>query len=244
MECAKRSHITLSLLLLWLASTGLFAQPHLYFAGTERSVLSDISEHILIEAYASIGIEVSRLDAPNSRSLQLSVDGVSDGQLNRKGGLSQNYPELIQIPVPIQRIEVYIFTHTLTPHIRDWQSLLPYTIAYPRGVLYYEEKLKGFNTIALNNYQQVFQFLDKGRADFAVASYASGITTINAYQLTQARPLAKIDEIPLYHYLHVRHRELVPAITRALQTMQDNGRIDAISQQFKELAVEEELAKN
>ncbi|WP_319522664.1 hypothetical protein [uncultured Desulfosarcina sp.] len=104
---------------------------------------NDISSKVLIEAYADIGYKVSITILPTERAIRESNMGRYDGEVMRIKGHEKNYPNLVMVPVPINRIEITVFTRDLEFEVTGWKDLGPYSIAYERGVKLIEYNTKG-----------------------------------------------------------------------------------------------------
>jgi polar amino acid transport system substrate-binding protein len=195
---------------------------------------SDIAEQVLKEAYQRIGIEAQTQTFPSERSLATSNSGLVAGEVARLTGLERTYPNLIMVPVILNRIEVVAFVKNVTFKVQGWESLRPYAIGIRRGIKYAEQGTKAMNVEPVTSYEQCFKMLDSGRIDVVVTNLYVGLKTIKDLQLKGVRPLAP----PLmaarnqYHYLHKKHADLVPKITKVLKEMEAEGRIKAIREQY------------
>ncbi len=195
---------------------------------------SDIAELVLREAYRRIGIEMQSQTFPAERSLTASNSGLADGEIARLTGLEATYPNLMMVPVAVNRIDVAAFVKKAAFRVNGWESLRPYAIGIRRGIKYAEQGTKGMNVESVTSYEQSFRMLDSGRIDVAVASLDGGLKIIRDMRLKGIRPLAPplMAAINQYHYLHRKHADLMPKIIKALREMEAEGRITSIREQY------------
>ena len=190
---------------------------------------AQISENILKEAYARIGITVTTEEFPGERALQMSNSGTVDGEVNRIRGIAQKYPNLRLVPVTINAIEGLAFTNKSDIEIRSWEHLRPYVIGLRIGAKYAEFGTAGMEVTPVATNDQVFTMLDQHRTDVAISTRIEGVLTIKKLGLKNIRlvepPLVTLE---LFHFLHKKHAALIPRITGALEQMAKEGRIQTI----------------
>ena len=219
------------LLLLMLAMSPLPSQATepLEFSAIENSINTLISERVVAEAYRRIGIQITTKQYPAARAIKLSANGSMDGELFRIGGLEKAYPNLVQVPVPINVMEGVVLTkHTDFP-VDGWQSLKPFRVGIQRGIMFAERgtaSIHGLKTHAVNSNEQLFGMLSKNRTDIIVVSRLNGLQTLKTLRIPDIHILEPpIETYFLYHYLHRKHRHLVPRLTAALKEMEAEGLI-------------------
>ena len=99
--------------------------------------------------------------------------------------------------------------------------------------MYAAKGTKGMNAVELDSDDQLLKMLDKGRLDLVVAQVPDALRSILKFNLTGIHSLdPSISYLPLYHYLHKKHVDLIPEIERVLEGMVNEGRMDAISHEF------------
>ncbi len=207
-----------------------FAQNSLVFsrAGSVDG-LEATSEIILKEAYRKIGIEFSLKTFPAERSLVNSNNGFVDGELNRIAGLEQEYPNLVMVPVPINEIEGVVFAKSNDISVHGWDDLKPYKIGFRIGIKFAEQGTLGMDVYPAPTYDLAFNMLDKGRVDLVVGVKQEGLLLIKKLKLKNIKIMEPpIIQEALYHYLNIKHINLLPEITRELQFMAKEGRIKEI----------------
>jgi len=182
-------------------------------------------EIIIKEAYRRLGVQLQISRIPGERSLILANAGDVDGDLFRVGKIDREYKKLIKVPVNLLTLEVVVFTRDKVFPVNDWNSLIPYTVGYRRGVKAVEYHLhEQINTISAATYVPVFRMLEAGRCDVVVASRASGNEAIDVLGLQGISALEPpLIKESMYHYLHVKNKDLVAPLTKVLKQMEREG---------------------
>ncbi|EPJ53476.1 MAG: hypothetical protein OFPI_10470 [Osedax symbiont Rs2] len=215
-----------------LIATSVNAQTTLVFSGVQAPVVA-ISEEVLRKAYQRIGIQIRIIKQPGKRALRSSNSGKTDGEVMRSKGINEEYSNLIMVPVPVNFVDIVVFTKNVEFTVNSPQSLKPYKIGIRRGVKISERLTKGLNTLVVDRQEQLLSILDRGRVDVILMSRLGGVAQIKELKLRGI----KILEPPLatgsrYHYLHSKHENLVTKITESLKKMEEGGEIKKIRNQY------------
>ncbi|MES2263239.1 MAG: transporter substrate-binding domain-containing protein [Pseudomonadota bacterium] len=201
--------------------------------GSANGSIAAVSRQVLQEAYRHIGIDLITATAPTERSLSDSNRGLLDGQLARIAGLEEQYPNLVRIPVPIVTVDAVAFTKQARFDVKGWDSLRPYRIGIVQGQKFATNGTRGMQVVSLPSTEQLFIELDAGHIDVAVSTRIEGVLMTRQIKAQHIILLeAPLEKIILYHYVHQRHRALVPQLTAVLDKMEKDGRIDAIRRQI------------
>jgi len=199
----------------------------------EGSVLTKISEQVLIEAYQKLDIKIEFVSFPAKRGLMISNEGSVDGEVHRIKKVDYKYPNLIRVPTAINLAEVVVFTVDNPFKIEGWHSLKPYKIGIMRGIVVAEQGTKEMDVEAFNSYDQVLMMLNFKRIDVGVLTRVGGLYYLRSLKFKDIKMLEPpILQHGLYHYLHVKHEALVPKINGVLTKMQGSGRIKEIRMQY------------
>lgn len=198
--------------------------------------LSYISLSVLQAAYAKLGIEARGVRLPAARALAQSAAGATDGEVHRIDAIKERYPQLLQIPIPVNTLEGLAITcgrdvDTTTP-----EAISGYRIGVKIGNRYAERLVQGMPSVTLLvDERKLVDMLVAHRLDIVVGDrpWANTLLTEpgNACLRINEPPLVTV---PLYHYLHERHRDLVPAVTAALRELRDSGEMRRIVQRVTE----------
>lgn len=224
-----RSVAALLLLLVLLSALPVRAGSLLAF-GYIGGPLSYSSLAVLKAAYGKLGIHVVAKQTPGARSLLLSSEGMLDGETHRIAALAPQYPALIRVEVPINKVEGMALSCGRAVDATDLDALRALRVGVKIGNRYAERLTEGWPRIVrLNDEEQLVEMLVEGRLDVVVGDRPWARSMAGE----PGRECLRINEpplvvIPLYNYLHMRHRGLVPAITSVLDAMRASGEMTAI----------------
>lgn len=187
-----------------------------------------VGGELLRAVYAKLNIRLEFEDVPGKRALALSSAGELDGEIQRIGTLSRDYPTLIQVAPAINYIEPAVFTTKLHFEVAGWNSIRDYSIGIVRGVGSSEAGTRGMTRVtATTSLENMIQMLDADRFDVMVTDFFSGLVAVRKLNL-QARvyPLSPpLERISIYHYLHERHRDLAPKVGQVIEQMEASGEL-------------------
>jgi ABC-type amino acid transport substrate-binding protein len=190
-----------------------------------------VGGEMLRAVYAKLNIRLEFEDVPGKRALALSSAGEVDGEIQRIGTLSRDYPTLIQVTPAINYIEPTVFTTKLRFDVAGWNSIRDYNIGIVRGVGSSEAGTRDMARVtATTSLENMIQMLDADRFDVMVTDLFSGLVAVRKLNL-QARiyPLSPpLERIHIYHYLHERHRDLVPKVGKVIAQMEASGELAAL----------------
>lgn len=204
----------------------------LTFSAISTSKTPEVGILVLHEAYGQMGIRPAMKKLPGERALRAANSGKTDGELHRIKAMMKPYTNLIRVDVPINHIEGVAYTKDPSLTVRNWQDLGKVKSGGVRGIKWFEKNTKGIAVQKYASFSDLFKALKVGRIQVGMANRINGITHIAGMGLTGVTPIEPpLVRLPLYHYLHKRHKELVPRLTTILQTMEKKGRIAAIRRQ-------------
>ncbi len=225
-------HNCAGLLLLMLCAP-LMAAQQLELTTVANSSDTTISARVLKKAYHRLGIDISILELPASEALQRSNSGSADGEVQRIDGISRNFPNLIQVPIPINYIQGAVFSKKKKRKLRGWHSLRTFKIGLVKGVIFAEKGTRGMQVQMAESYTQLIDLLLNEKVDLIVVPYINGAVSIRQHPQGDKLHLNGILETYLlYHYLHKQHEKLLPAITARLKKMLLNGSIPDMRRKF------------
>ena len=194
----------------------------------------DSAERVMVEAYKRMGITMETKLFPGERALQTANAGQVDGELMRKDGLTKDFPNLIQISVPVTMVTFMVFTKKKDIKIDGWKSLAPYSVAYKRGVKAVEASLTpDTKSEPVATTEQAFMKLYIGRNDMVVTPTTTGLLICKQQGFQDVVMLGPpLLTIPLFHYIHVKNKDIVDSLTQTLQQMEKEGIIETINKQI------------
>ena len=181
------------------------------------------------EIFKRLDIEHEMIWLPPQRSLVYTNSGNYDGHIARTPAIEAKFPNLLRVPINIFDFEFMAYSKKPDLQVSGWQSLLPYSVGMINGWKIVEQNTVGaISVLKANDYEQLLSLLDKERVDVVVLDRVMG-----GWQMKQLGYDIKIIEPaiasrPNFIYLHKRHLELVPKITRVIEEMRLDGTFDAI----------------
>ena len=184
---------------------------------------------VVAEAYGRLGVEVDIRGYPAQRAILLASSGEADGEVQRIDSVRELYPSLVQVHPAVNYLEASVFSSKTEFEPNGWDSLDPYCVGIIRGIKFAEAATAGMNRHFIADYPSLFRMLEHDRIDVAVTPRVNGRYHIRSAKLDSiselGEPLARFE---LYHYLHERHRDLVPRIAAVLEEMRASGDMRAI----------------
>ena len=187
-----------------------------------------VGGEMLRAVYARLNIKLEFEDVPGKRALALSSAGEVDGEIQRIGTLSRDYPTLVQVTPAINYIEPAVFSTKLRFDVAGWNSIRDYSIGIVRGVGSSEGGTRGMARVtATTSLDNMVRMLDADRFDVMVTDLFSGQVAVRKLNL-QDRIVAlspPLERIHIYHYLHERHRDLVPKVGKVIAQMEASGEL-------------------
>jgi polar amino acid transport system substrate-binding protein len=187
-----------------------------------------VGGEMLRAVYARLNIKLEFEDVPGKRALALSSAGEVDGEIQRIGTLSRDYPTLVQVTPAINYIEPAVFSTKLRFDVVGWSSIKDYSIGIVRGVGSSEAGTRGMARVtATTSLDNMVRMLDADRFDVMVTDLFSGLVAVRKLNL-QDRIVAlspPLERIHIYHYLHERHRDLVPKVGEVIAQMEASGEL-------------------
>lgn len=190
---------------------------------------------ILQVVYGRLNIPVELVDIPANRALIESSEGRLDGEVQRIIQVHEQYPTLIPLKPSINYIEPGVFTRNLEFTVNGWDSIRDYSICIVRGVGSSEQGTRGMKkVISTETLDQCLQMVATNRVQVAVTDLFSGNVALKKLQLDSVvHPLSPpIQKVEIYHYLHEKHRDLIPQVEAVLQTMQASGELEQLRKQY------------
>lgn len=215
-----------ALLIFLLLSMPLMANQQLELTTVANSPDTSVSAKVLKKAYHRLGIDITVLELPASEALQRANSGQADGEVQRIDGISRNFPNLIQVPIPINYIQGAVFSKKKKRKLRGWHSLRIFKIGLVKGVIFAEKGTRGMQVQMAQSYAELIDLLLNDKVDLIVVPYINGAASIRQHpQGDKLHFNGILETYLLYHYLHKQHEKLLPAITARLKKMLLNGSI-------------------
>jgi polar amino acid transport system substrate-binding protein len=220
-------------LLIILFTITLQSNDHFTIVKIEDTILTETSFSILKEAYSKLNIKIKTKLLPGQRALIATDYGHYDAELIRIKGIDKKYKNLIRIDVPIMNVQGVIFSKDIDIKTNSWDDLKPYKLGFLRGIVLATENTQGFDRKLLSTNEQLYQMLDIGRLDMVFSGFLTGSYYVSKLGIKNVKvlnpPLVQTD---VYHYVHKKHKTIVPKLYKILFKMKQSGRIDEIKKEM------------
>lgn len=193
------------------------------------SQVTDMAIAVLDAAYKKLGVQVEYVPYPLRRAALMMSKGELDGEVMRIRDYELTAKSLIRIKVPVNFLNIMIFSAPPCPQIRAWDDLKTLKTGYQRGVLLFERKLIKSQSKDYTTYDDIFNGILRKEVNVGVGFSIEGDL---AFKKEPPNMLCKasteIPAEPLYHYLDGRHRGIAKRLENVLQEMEKRGQIRSI----------------
>lgn len=191
-----------------------------------------IAKHVMREVYRRMGYKASFDDLPGQRALEWANKGLTDGDVARIEGTAKKYPNLIRVKIPVVYFQGVAFTKTVRKQIDHWEDLRGLRTGAVRGIRYSTIGTQGTDPFFANDMTHLFTILDKGRIEVAVAVLDAGRIEIEKNFKDSGIHVtgSPLFSAPLYHFVNVKNRDLVPKLEGILSKMTASGEIEQLRQ--------------
>ncbi|BCS90017.1 ABC transporter substrate-binding protein [Pseudodesulfovibrio sediminis] len=168
-------------------------------------------------------IEIVRV--PPARALVMVNEGLSDGELPRIAGLQEEFENLILVEEKLLDYTFVGFTWK-EMEVDKWEDLAGKNVGYLIGWRIFEHNVPETEQVyKLRMPKLLFEMLNAKRIDVALYERYAGWEILKG-----GAPLPEIHELPkplavkgMYLYMNKKNAHLVPAVTRALREMKEDG---------------------
>lgn len=177
------------------------------------------------------GLEITVVQQPDRRSLELTNNGTNDGDGPRLPGLEEQFPNLIRVDEPILHAKLVAFTRKGSG-ITSWEDMANKFAAIPRGWPLPEKMPASMRLTTVVATHHGMAMLAEGRIDAALTLPEAGRHEINKHGYVNISPeFTVLDDRELYLYMHRKHTALVPDINAAIRDIKADGTWDRLFKQ-------------
>ncbi|TPH12066.1 hypothetical protein [Litorilituus lipolyticus] len=178
-------------------------------------------ERKIIQSYKDIDIAAEIIHLPTQRSLESAIksDWV-DAELARVAEVSDLLKDYIKVPIPVFEFTLNSFSFQKSINASSWLSLKPYKVVTLRGFVSINRRLKehGIEHFVTDSYEQAVAMLKAKRVDVLITSKTLlSKKLLNAMNASKEFHSNEIEAVNLYHYIHKRHKTILPRITHAIK---------------------------
>ena len=183
-------------------------------------------EFKVIQAYKNIGIDAEIMHLPAKRSLLEALhSGWVDAELGRVADAQEFLTSYLKVPVPLFYADVVAVSTQQGLNLTGWHQLKMHQVITLRGMIGITNRLEKHDidfqqSTSLN---QIYKMLASQRADVAILPSAFATKEVLADSVNSTEfTINKIDQEPIYHFVHQRHKQLIPKLTKSLTSLLDN----------------------
>lgn len=209
--------------------------------GPNKTPAALFVQEFLEKAYGNIGYQVKYRNVPLARSFIEANTGRLDGLRARVGSVADKYPNLVKVPFKLFEFKVVMLADRRVCGACDISQLSH--IVVPRGFKAFEdfiatEDIK-LNIIEVTGVQQALDILAAGKVQAAVMSDTN--VPDSYYHLNHHWIKQTLAVLPDYHYLNIKHKDIVPKLLAEMQKLDTTGQVAILRQKYKLDALQETL---
>ena len=211
--------IALSLLFFLFPQEKEIQAQELYIISGQATEESLVIKPIIRAAYKAIGVYPIFKYYRGTRSLNLVNRGAHDAELARIMGINLIYENLVRVDVPVFNIKFAMIVRKGSPKVPfDRSRVGEVKLAYPRGIEYLKRRLKGKNSWAVIEDQEIMLMLEGGRVDFGFMPLLTANKLIANYPNLEIRS-GPFEPVETYHYIHKKHMHLKSKLELSLRKL-------------------------
>ncbi|TMP24032.1 hypothetical protein CWB99_22805 [Pseudoalteromonas rubra] len=222
-----------SLILLYCLSLKSMASDErtLYFNRPADTPQARYVIELLQTAYQQLGYRLELVDFNRQSALIAANDGALDGQLGRIHGVTQAYPNLLKVSFPLYTFNLQLLSRCLSCTFQQLDSLV-----IQSGYLVANQYLKTtpFNgqLIEVKNNITQLNLVTQGKVqaalvvDFHLREHLADIDL-------ESLKIETLLTIETYHYLHKKHKTLIPQLEQALEQLAEKGTVTMLKAKYQ-----------
>jgi len=214
----------------------------LIIAAVGKTGGSGVAARLLTDIYRQAGLVLRVEVLPAPRASLMTLTGQMDGDLVRIQNYAQNHPQLVRIDPAYYRVSVKAYSMPdRYVNVRTRDDLQHYSLGAIRGMPYAAELSDKHPALTLTqNPVQMFRMLQAGRVDAVLSSTLAAQSAIATLQIKAVLASPELAHFELHHYLHARHKELVPRIAEVIRKMKMSGELERLIVLYEATAGSEE----
>lgn len=196
--------------------------PLVFKQNQEHQTYNSLAYKVLQQVYWQAGYKIKP-----SQKQNIDHDGYLISQRDR----DKERSGYVRIPVAIVKVRLLAFTqqrHKNTPYE---YGLMANRVAVVKGSALAERYTAGVVTYTMDNAEGAFYHLRKNNVDIVLMPEFEALAQAgNQLKKGVVALSPAVTEIAMYHYVHKKHKHLIPVIKRSLQKMEREQSIMALQQ--------------
>ncbi|MDK2596424.1 MULTISPECIES: hypothetical protein [Pseudoalteromonas] len=186
---------------------------------------------LLSLAYKDIGHKLELIDFDRQSALIAANEGELDGQLGRIAGVTDSYANLLYVDFPLYSFNLQLISHCTTCSFNQIESMVVqsgYLVVYQYMM---EQSYKG-ELIEVKSSAAQLNLLMQKKVQGAL---------IVDFHLREHLPYMDIDTLKIddlmtidsFHYLHQKHKALIPKLKSTLEKLEKKGVIAVLKAKYR-----------
>jgi ABC-type amino acid transport substrate-binding protein len=222
--------ILVALLILIGITSFTFAADYNYVS-IKGLIEQEVGREIIPKIYEKLGYTVTITPLPGKRAQLEATSGTKDGEIMRIYTYGENNPTVVRVETPYYYLETMGFIKEGSGIvIKSKADLARHKLVKVRGVKHTDNITAGLSNVTdINDTEQMMRFLRSGRADVALTNTVDGLLVLDKLGYDNIVPIEKpLAVLDLYHYIHEKHKALVPKVNAVVKEMKESGELDKI----------------
>ncbi|QYK03311.1 transporter substrate-binding domain-containing protein [Shewanella psychrotolerans] len=240
----RHSYLLLALLLSTAFAADSPLLPSYRFASIEYLLEQEVAREVIPQVYQGLGINVEILPLPGNRAQYAAVSGQLDGEVMRIWRYGEDNPTMLRVPTPYYYVETMAFVRADSGIIiREPKDLEPYRVARVRGVKHTNNVTAGLPRVRdVDSTKMMLELLHNNQVDVALTSHLDGQIMMKRYHFDNITGMPNhLGHLALYHYLHPKHAELLPAIDAEFKRLEDASELGTLIKLAEIRVIERQL---
>ncbi|MCO7189705.1 MULTISPECIES: transporter substrate-binding domain-containing protein [unclassified Pseudoalteromonas] len=186
---------------------------------------------LLQTAYQQLGYQLELVDFNRQSALIAANDGALDGQLGRIHGVTQAYPNLLKVRFPLYTFNLQLLSRCLSCTFQQLDSLVIQS-GYLVANQYLETTPFNGQLIEVKNNITQLNLVTQGKVqaalvvDFHLREYLADIDL-------ESFKIETLLTIETFHYLHQKHKTLIPQLEQALNQLAKKGTVTMLKAKYQ-----------
>lgn len=227
MSDSPRSFRTVGISCLFLACLSLPARAEQTITlATQNNFTSRVNGVVLQEVYRRVGIPLAIVVMPASRVTAMASAGGVDGEVNRVRNYGALHPSLVRVEPPLNYWTVSAFFKTGAAFdFLQVADLSGRRVGIVRGIKAAADLTAGVAQVSVApSSRELMLMLSNNRFEVAVDGTVDSGFYVRRLAL-QGITSVELEQQALYHYLHEKHKNLVPLISGEIKRMTASGEL-------------------
>lgn len=200
----------------------------------------EVGRIVLPKIYQKLGLTINITPLPAKRAQRDANSGIRDGEIMRIYTYGLENKNVIRVPTPYYFLHTCAFTlATSDIQLNALSDLSSHQLAKVRGVKHTNNATRGMKNVSdSDNTREIMNLVSSGLADVALTNKMDGLNTLKKFQTKRELKLNKcFTKWDLFHYLHKKHKALVPLLNQEIKQMESSGELATIIAEAEDIVL-------